>query len=166
MYKFGFGFGFICMFGHASFVVSMEMHFFLPNFFTLAVISFFSDVVKSHDVLMRVSVACVCTIGGYFFPAVAMFILSFMMSFAKGLLYPCLKSCWALKYDLSYISLLSALSLPANKNLNFHRLQEILLQHSCCTCSQITWMLFKRHHGPKVFSLTQINGKETTDHVR
>lgn len=78
------------MFGHASFVVSMEIHFFLLDFFTLAVVLFSSDVVKSHDVLFIVTVASVCTIDDYFFPVVAMFILSFAMS--KGL-HSCLKSC-------------------------------------------------------------------------
>lgn len=78
------------MFEHAPFLVPTEMHFFLPYLFTLAVISFYSDIVKSHD--DHISVVSVCTIGGDFFPAVAMFTLSFIMSFAKGL-HPCLKSC-------------------------------------------------------------------------
>ena len=79
---------FICMPGYALFVVSWRC--ILQSRF-LAVVSFSSEVLNSHDALIIVSAAPVCTIDSYFFPAVAMFILPFAMS--KGF-HACLKSCW------------------------------------------------------------------------
>lgn len=107
-------------------------------FFTLALVSFSSGILKLHDALIIISVALVCTIDVHVFP-----------------------SCSSV-----YIALCNVKGLPAMSkillSLFFHAfwglycLQPVKKFFSTlgCISSQIMCMLSIRHHGPKVFILT------------